>query len=217
MKQPEGTLARYTAGARLNHWINAITLILLALSGLALFHPALYFLTGLFGGGVWTRILHPWMGVVLILTFAGLFIRFWRYNIWNRTDTQWLNRIRDVLAARDENLPEVGRYNAGQKLVFWLMTICILGLFASGIVLWESEFGQYFSIFQKRVAAVVHAGAAVGILGIFIIHVYAAIWVKGTVRAMMRGNVTGGWAWRHHRKWLRDEAAAKSGGAPAKN
>jgi formate dehydrogenase subunit gamma len=33
--------------------------------------------------------------------------------------------------------------------------------------------------------------------------------VKGTVRAMMRGSVTGGWAWRHHRKWLRQEVGAK--------
>jgi len=22
---------------------------------------------------------------------------------------------------------------------------------------------------------------------------------------MMRGTVTGGWAWRHHRKWLREK------------
>ena len=212
MKQPEGTLSRYTTGARLNHWLNAMVLILLALSGLALFHPSLYFLTGLFGGGVWARILHPWMGVVLIFTFAGLFFRFWRYNIWNPTDTQWLNRLRDVLAARDENLPEVGRYNAGQKLVFWLMTIAIVALFVSGIALWESLFGDAFTIMQKRLAVVVHAGAAVIILAVFIIHVYAAIWVKGTTPAMMRGFVTGGWAWRHHRKWLREETAAKTSG-----
>ena len=42
---------RYTGVARVNHWITAISLILLALSGMALFHPALFFLTGLFGGG----------------------------------------------------------------------------------------------------------------------------------------------------------------------
>jgi formate dehydrogenase subunit gamma len=207
MRKPAGTLSRYTPGARANHWLNAIILILLALSGMSLFHPALYFLTGLFGGGVWARILHPFLGVVLIFTFAGLFIRFWRYNIWNKSDTQWLNRIRDVLAARDENLPEVGRYNAGQKLVFWLMTIAIIVLLLSGIVLWDSVFGSYFSIQQKRIGAVVHAGAAVIIIAVWIVHLYAAIWVKGTVSAMTRGTVTGGWAWKHHRKWLREEVA----------
>jgi len=208
MKRRPGTVARYTPGARANHWLNAIILILLALSGMALFHPALYFLTGLFGGGVWARILHPFLGLALIVTFAGLFIRFWRYNIWERSDTQWLNRIRDVLAARDENLPEVGRYNAGQKIVFWLMTIAILALFLSGIVMWEdSIFGTDFSIQQKRIALVVHASAAVIIICVWIIHLYAAIWVKGTVSAMTRGTVSGGWAWKHHRKWLREEAA----------
>jgi len=207
MKRPVGTLSRYTPGARANHWLNAIVLILLALSGMSLFHPALFFLANLFGGGVWARILHPWMGIALIVTFAGLFLRFWRYNIWDQTDTQWLNRIRDVLAARDENLPEVGRYNAGQKLVFWLMTILIVVLFLSGLVMWESLFGASFSVEQKRVAAVVHASAAVLIIAVWIVHLYAAIWVKGTVRAMTRGTVTGGWAWRFHRKWLREEVA----------
>ncbi|HTO82476.1 MAG TPA: cytochrome b/b6 domain-containing protein, partial [Methylomirabilota bacterium] len=135
MKRPAGTISRYTSGARVNHWLNAIILIMLALSGMSFFHPALFFLSSLFGGGVWARILHPWLGIALIFTFAGLFIRFWRYNIWDKSDTQWMNRIRDVLAARDENVPEVGRYNAGQKLVFWFMTIGILVLLASGIVM----------------------------------------------------------------------------------
>jgi formate dehydrogenase subunit gamma len=207
MKRASGTISRYTAGARLNHWLNAIILILLALSGMSLFHPSLFFLSELFGGGTWTRIVHPWMGVALIFTFAGLFIRFFRYNIWEKTDTQWLNRIRDVLAARDENLPEVGRYNAGQKIVFWLMTFAIIALFLSGIVLWDSMFGANFSVEQKRLGAVVHAAAAVIIIGVWIVHLYAAIWVKGTVRAMTRGSVTGGWAWRHHRRWLREEVA----------
>ena len=72
------------------------------------------------------------------------------------------------------------------------------------MVLWETQFGEYFTIFQKRTAAVVHAGSAVVILGIFIVHVYAAIWVKGTVGAMMRGTVTRNWARKHHPAWYRE-------------
>ena len=205
MRRPPGTISRYTPGARVNHWLNAIILILLALSGFSLFHPALFFLTNLFGGGVWARILHPWLGIALIVTFLGLFIRFVRYNFWSRGDWRWLNSVRDVLAARDENLPEVGRYNAGQKMVFWSMTILILVLLASGIVMWEAQFGDRFTVDQKRIAVVVHAGAAVLIVCVWIVHVYAAIWVKGTLRAMTRGSVTRGWSWKHHRKWFRQE------------
>ena len=202
-----GVVGRYTPGARINHWINAILLILLALSGLSLFHPALFFLTALFGGGTWTRIIHPWMGVAILVTFFGLFFRFWHHNLWSRLDTAWVRHLRDVVAKRDDQVPEAGRYNAGQKVVFWGMTVLLLVLVSSGVVLWESEFGEYFTVGQKRLAAVVHATAAVTTIGLWIVHVYAAIWVKGTVRAMTQGSVTGGWAWKYHRKWLRDEAA----------
>ncbi len=169
------------------------------------FHPALFFLTDLFGGGTWTRILHPWLG--LVVTFCGLFLRFWRYNLWGRDDSLWMRHIGEVIAEHDERVPEVGRYNAGQKIVFWGMTILILVLGTSGIVMWDARFGSYFAIEQKRLGAVVHAAAAVTTIGLWIIHVYAAIWVKGTVRAMTQGSVTGGWAWNHLRKWRREEVA----------
>jgi formate dehydrogenase subunit gamma len=200
-----GTVGRYTAGSRANHWLTAICLILLALSGMAFFHPSLFFLTDLFGGGVWTRIIHPWIGVVLMLSFLGLFLRFWHHNLWRREDSRWMASINDVINNREERLPEVGRYNAGQKLVFWLMSLAVLLMFVSGLVLWDEYFAAYFTVDQKRLAGVLHAAGAVLFCFILIVHVYAAFWVKGTLRAMTRGSVTGGWAWKHHRKWLREE------------
>ena len=195
---------RYTGGARINHWITATSLVLLALSGLALFHPSLYFLTGLFGGGQIDRWIHPWIGVVLFFSFSGLFIRFWRANLWEHGDSVWLRRLRDVLGSREENLPEVGKYNAGQKVVFWSMAILIIVMILSGLAMWDQYFGAYLTLDQRRLAAIVHAGAAVAMICVWIVHVYAAIWVRGTIGAMTRGQVTGGWAWRHHRKWLRE-------------
>jgi len=195
---------RYTTGARINHWITAASLVLLAISGLALFHPSLYWMTAFFGGGPNTRAVHPWIGVVLFFGFLGLFIRFWKLNLWERTDNVWLSKIRDVVMSNEENLPEVGKYNAGQKMVFWSMSILIILLITSGIAIWEHYFGGYFSIEQRRLAMLVHAIAAVMAICVWIVHVYAAIWVRGTISAMTRGRVTGGWAWRHHRRWLRE-------------
>jgi len=204
------TVDRYTTGARINHWITAASLVLLALSGLALFHPSLFFLTGLFGGGSTTRMIHPWIGVVLFFSFMGLFFRFWRLNLWERSDNVWMSKLRDVLAGHDENLPEVGKYNAGQKMVFWSMSLLIIVLITSGVVIWDQYFGQYFTVTQKRVAVLVHAVAAIAAICVWIVHVYAAIWVRGTISAMTRGQVTGGWAWRHHRRWLKDIVKGKS-------
>jgi formate dehydrogenase subunit gamma len=194
---------RYTAIARLNHWITALSLILLALSGLAMFHPSLFFLTGLFLGGQNTRNFHPWIGVVLFFSFLLLFVQFWRANLWNRTDVEWLAHAKDLVSGHEERMPEVGKYNAGQKFIFWSMTILILTLICSGILIWDQYFYSFTSIEVKRFAVLIHAMAAVIIICVWILHVYAAIWVRGTMRAMIKGSVTGGWAWRHHRKWLK--------------
>ena len=198
------TVDRYTTGARINHWITATSLVLLALSGLSLFHPSLFFLTALFGGGDFTRFVHPWIGVVLFFGFFGLLLRFWRANLWEGEDNTWLARISDVLRDKEERLPEVGKYNAGQKVIFWSMSALIVILITSGIVIWDRYFSNAFSVEQQRIAVLVHAVAAVVMISIWIVHVYAAIWVRGTISAMTRGHVTGGWAWRHHRKWLRE-------------
>ena len=198
------TVDRYTGGARINHWITATCLVLLALSGLALFHPSLFFLTGLFGGGQTTRAIHPWLGVVLFFSFAGLFIRFWRANLWRAEDGTWMARLRDVLGGHEERLPEVGKYNASQKIVFWSMSILIIVLISSGILIWDQYFAEFSTVETKRFAVLIHALAAVTIICVWIVHVYAAIWVRGTIGAMTKGRVTGGWAWRHHRKWLRE-------------
>lgn len=214
---------RYSGSARINHWIVAISFVLLMISGLALFHPSLYWLTGLFGGGQVARWLHPWLGVVLVVGFLGLFLRFFVANLPESTDWVWLARLRHVLAGREEYLPEVGKYNAGQKFVFWSQAILVAVMFITGIGLWpaglayvEQLLGFKATIDQRRLAAVLHAGSAVLTIAIWIVHVYAAIWVRGTISAMTRGTVSGGWAWRHHRKWLRKEVAKEpSGPQPA--
>jgi formate dehydrogenase subunit gamma len=200
------TVARNEGRVRVNHWITAITLILLALSGLALFHPALFFLSGLFGGGSMTRMLHPWIGVVLMASFFILFCQVIRYNFWSRHDSRWIGHIGDAISGREEMLPETGRYNAAQKIIFWLMTLVILLLFGSGIVIWYEYFGATFTIDQQRVGHIVHSLAAIVMLLIVIVHIYAAFYARGTLSAMTEGKVTGGWAFRHHRLWLRDEA-----------
>jgi formate dehydrogenase subunit gamma len=197
-------IERYSAGTRINHWIVAISFVLLALSGLSLFHPALFWLTNLFGGGPWTRILHPFIGVGMAAAFALLAREMWQDNRLQPRDRVWLRKIKDVMNNRDENLPEVGRYNAGQKLLFFAMVGCLIVLFLSGIVIWRIYFSSLFSVRLIRISSLLHAFCAFVLICAIITHIYAAIWVKGSIRAMTRGWVTPGWAWKHHRAWFRE-------------
>ncbi|MBI3528521.1 MAG: formate dehydrogenase subunit gamma [Betaproteobacteria bacterium] len=202
---PKTQVQRYSDSERVNHWIVAIAFILAGLSGLSMFHPALFWLSNLFGGGPWTRILHPFIGVVMFAAFLSMMLRFWNYNKIEDRDWRWLKQWRDVVNNREDKLPEVGRYNAGQKVLFWLMVICTVTLFVTGVLFWRPWFADYFPITLVRLATLLHSAAATVLIIGIIVHIYAAIWIKGSIRAMMRGTVSAKWAAKHHRAWLREK------------
>jgi formate dehydrogenase subunit gamma len=202
-------LRRYADGDRINHWAVAILFVLAALSGLSLFHPSLYFFSNLFGGGPWTRILHPFIGVLMALGFLLLFFQVWRENVWTARDGEWIRHAGDMLAGDKSGMPPAGKYNAGQKLVFWASGISLLLLFVTGFVFWQPWFADAFPILLRRLAVVLHALFAVVLILSVIVHVYAAIWVKGTMRAMTRGTVSEAWARQNHPQWYRDMTGNK--------
>jgi formate dehydrogenase subunit gamma len=100
--------------------------------------------------------------------------------------------------------PEVGRFNAGQKLLFWVMIATLLLLLLSGIVIWQPWFAPWFSIELIRMAVVIHAVAAFVLMMGVIVHIYAAFWVRGTISGMTRGVVPRAWAKYHHPGWYRE-------------
>lgn len=196
-------LRRYRDATRMNHWYVVLMFIAAALSGLAFFHPSLFFFTAFFGGGQWTRILHPFFGLAMVLGFAFLFFTMWRENVLDRADREWLAKAPEMLKGNKEGMPAVGKYNAGQKLVFWAFAVSLLLLLVTGFMFWSPWFVHFFPITLRRVAVVVHAASAFVLVISVMTHIYAAIWIKGTMRAMTRGTVTEGWARLNHPLWHR--------------
>ena len=88
------TIVRYTAPERINHWIMGT--------------PQL------------ARILHPFVGVVMFASFIIMFFRYWHHNLINRDDIFWAKNIRKIVV--NEEVGDTGRYNFGQKCVFWAAT-----------------------------------------------------------------------------------------------
>ena len=205
------TIHRYTPGERIVHWALALAFLLVAFSGYAFFHPALYWMSGLTGGGTWSRILHPYFGLVMFVTFAML---AWVVRADNRIDAddrRWLKHMNQIVTNDEKGLPEVGRYNAGQKMLYVALIVCMLGLLISGLLMWRSLLSSYFPISVVRVASLLHAVFAFAVAILVIIHVYSSFWIKGSIDAMLRGNVTPGWAYRHHRKWFRKQVRGEDG------
>lgn len=203
-----GTLLRFTAAERTLHWIVAACFVLLALSGLALFHPAFWPLVQLFGGGVWARILHPFIGIVIAIAFCLEFLNFQSLNRMTPNDWEWIRHIGDLVSGSGKAMPPQDKFNAGQKLLFWGMTACIVLLLLSGLVIWRAYFNLPVTL--VRLASVIHAAAGALMIGFILGHVYAAIWTRGAIQAMVYGTVSRAWARHHHESWYRE----MTGGQP---
>jgi len=198
-------ITRYRDRTRMNHWAVALLFICAGLTGLALFHPSMYFFSALFGGGYWTRVLHPFFGLLMVLGFVFLFFAVVRDNFWTKTDTEWVKKAPQLITTGNEHgLPPVHKYNAGQKGVFWIFAISLVLLLITGFMFWQPWFAHFFPIPLRRIAMLVHAVAAFALVMSVIIHVYAAIWVKGSFRAMTRGTVHEDWAKSHHPLWYKE-------------
>jgi formate dehydrogenase subunit gamma len=195
-------LRRYSDADRINHWLLVILFFCTALSGLSMFHPSLFFLSTLFGGGPWTRILHPFIGVLVFVSFGGMYLRLARDNAWTSDDSAWMAKSGELFAGKMEAMPPAARFNAGQKFIFWWMAVTIALLLLTGVMFWRPYFAGYFPIGLVRLATLVHSLTAVLLIVGVIVHIYAAIWVKGTTRAMTRGLVSESWARRHHPRWV---------------
>ncbi len=204
-------LPRHDYLTRVMHWTIVLAFAFAACSGLALFHPALFFLANLTGGGPWSALLHPFAGLFMAAVFARFALPLWADNRLEPRDRQWLGQIEDVLAGREDRLPEVGKYNAGQKLLYLLMVACMALLVLTGFLIWRRYFSGYFPITAVRLALVCHAVAAFALVAGVIVHIAAAAWVRGSLGAMMRGKVTLGWAYKHHRAWFREMLRSGSG------
>ena len=202
-------IRRYDDRERMNHWFVALVFGLAACSGLAFFHPSLFFLSNLFGGGSWARILHPFMGVLMVVAFLGLFVRLWRDNVITDADREWKQHMGDMLRGNKDAMPPVGKYNYGQKMVFWASAISLCVLLLTGLVFWRPWFAPFFSVPVLRIAVLLHSVAAVVLVAATIMHVYAAIWVKGSVRAMTRGTVSEGWAKANHPLWHQEQTRGR--------
>ena len=85
--------------------------------------------------------------------------------------------------------------------MFWGLVVCMLALVVSGVMIWRAWLD--LPVFWERVGVLVHATAAFCMIMLIIMHVYAAIWTSGTIRAMFYGTVIRAWAKQHHRAWYR--------------
>ncbi|HET8541929.1 MAG TPA: formate dehydrogenase subunit gamma [Anaeromyxobacter sp.] len=191
---------RHSHAERLTHWAVAVAYVALFVSGLALFHPFFFWLSAIFGGAAFMRVLHPFLGVAFTILFYVYALRLVRDNLFVASDREWFRKMFGYMNKKAA-VPVEGKYNAGQKAMYWSMIVVIAALLITGILVWRPYFAPGVPLPLRRLSSVVHALMAfVMFVGIGV-HVYAAYWTKGAMRAMTRGTVSDKWARHHHPGW----------------
>ncbi|HET6599745.1 MAG TPA: formate dehydrogenase subunit gamma [Burkholderiaceae bacterium] len=206
-------IERFTYFERAAHWSNAVAFVVLALSGIVIAWGQFFLLPwlghSLFGWLAYGfKTAHNFFGPLFAVSLVIVFLTFLRDNFPGRGDGAWLRRGGGMFGGAE---PPSGRFNAGEKLVFW-GGVFLLGIFivSSGLVLDKliPGFGDVRS--DMQIAHMVHSVAAALIIVVFIGHIYiGTIGMRGAYRAMKTGYVEEGWAEEHHRYWYDDIKAGK--------
>jgi formate dehydrogenase subunit gamma len=201
---PAGHVLRYPFVERINHWLGSIAYVYALITGLAFWSPYLYWLASLVGGGPTARFWHPWAGVIFTISMLWM-LQHWRPDMTTtNADRAWWARVSNYVRNQGD-VPAVGRFNFGQKLLFWGMFYGAILLFLSGLVMWFVEGIPWSMRWLRFLAVAIHVAAAFVTIAGFIIHVYmSTAMVRGSFTAMVRGYVSEAWARSHHRLWYEE-------------
>lgn len=212
VKPNDRVIERFSPADRYAHWLLAIVWVTLAVTGLVLSlgKSVLLPLIGytLFS---WLATLaknaHNFIGPVLVFAVPWMFIRYVRHNGIGAEDVKWFAHILDYF--RGNEYPS-GKFNAGEKLVFWLVLVLFSTvLVVTGLILVFPNFDQTRSTMQ--IANVIHMIAAYLAIALACVHIYlGTLGATGAYAAMRDGYVDATWAEHHHQRWYEDVVAGKA-------
>lgn len=192
---------------RANHWMTAVSFILLALTGLIILYGR-SLLRPLIGPAAFGDLAlgSAWLHMALIIPFTLgvilMFVMWISHNLPTRLDWEWLKRGGGMGSERSLN-PPARKFNAGQKLVFWAVVLGGIVLVASGLTmmfpfLWAGYDGM-------ELGQSIHVISAILMIGVILGHIYiGTVGMEGAFPAMWTGKVDRNWAKEHHSLWYED-------------
>lgn len=222
---------------RFAHWLTAGSFIVLAITGVNLLYGryVVRFLDALFGAGpgeiglsgsetfatltLYGKYVHNYVAFAFMLGLLMIIVLWVRENIWDRYDWNWIKKGGGLLFPTEH--PPAGKFNFGQKTMFWGVVIFGGVLSLTGLNL-LFPFVLTASVEQMQWIQAIHATFSQIICMLMVAHIYiGTVGMEDAFNAMKTGYVDENWAKEHHSAWyqqkLRDEreAAGGAGQAPA--
>lgn len=210
------TITRFAGLDRFAHWLTAGCFIILALSGLNISFGRMLILP-FFGPETFAsisalgKVAHNYLAFPFMLGLVLMFLLWVKDNIPNKIDLEWVKQGGGLFSKGVH--PAAERFNAGQKVVFWIVI-------AGGVVMSVSGWFLLFpyqaagGISDLQLFTTVHAVLAVVFIAAMLAHAYiGSVGMEGAFDAMGTGEVDINWAKEHHALWVEQEQA--KGRAPA--
>jgi formate dehydrogenase subunit gamma len=209
------TLLRFGSLDRFAHWITASSFIVLALTGLNILfgRTLLQPLVGDSGFAEltqWGKVAHNFLSFPFTLGIVLMLVLWVKDNLPNGTDLTWLKTGGGLFGGRE---PPAGKFNGGQKIIFWIVVLGGGAVAATGYML---LFPFYLAdIAGMQIFQILHSLIAGAMIATIIGHIYlGTVGVPGSFEAMATGSVDFNWAKEHHPIWVQEEAG-KTQPAPA--
>ena len=206
-------ILRFKAFERFSHWLTAVSFVILGLTGLNITFGKILLLP-LVGPDAFTDISEAAKYVHNFTSFAfvaGLFliaVIFFRDNILEKVDIDWIRQGGGFI--KNKHAP-AGRFNLGEKAVYWLSLAAGVAVSASGFLLLFPFFAG-LNIADMQLAQVVHAVVAVLFIALILGHIYiGTLGMEGAFEAMGSGEVDLNWAKEHHDLWLAKQIEKERG------
>ncbi len=208
------TVTRFNGFERFTHWLTASTFIILAISGINLtFGKTL--LLPLIGPEAfttfsqWGKYAHNYLSFPFAIGLICIFFIWLKDNIPNKVDVEWLKQGGGIVGKKH---PAAYRFNAGQKVVYWIVVLGGFAVAISGYLLMFPFYGT--GIAGMQLAQIIHGIVGVLMIAAMLAHIYiGTIGMEGAFDAMGTGEVDLNWAKEHHKLWVEEEMGKNARGA----
>ena len=230
------TILRFGGIDRFAHWLMAGSFVVLGLTGLNLLYGR-YLVLPIVGPEAFSAITtggkyaHNYLAFAFMVGLGLSFLLWVRHNIPSKIDLQWLRMGGGILKKGVH--PPAKKFNAGQKIIFWVTMVGGLSVSLSGIALMfpfqTTMFADTFAIFnavglnlptdlspiqEQQYNQIWHGIVSLVLMIIIIAHIYiGSVGMEGAIDAMNTGEVDLNWAKEHHNLWVEEEQQ-KTKGSP---
>lgn len=170
----------FTLFVRIVHFVAAVSVSLLILTGLIIIFGKY------FGGGMPVRLaryVHLASAIVFVIPGVLMMLMWFREMLPQRHDISWIFILGGYLSKEKKPVP-AAKFNAGQKMYFWVAAPGGLLMAYTGYVIW----GMNISLDTVRIYTIVHNVLGMGIVAFYLTHVYMSVFaIAGSLQSMKTG------------------------------